>query len=102
MPDTPHEEEHHLTVRVGTREIYDAVQMLRGDLTRLIDSVTGISATLNDHEERLRAAEVVLAETRDHEPRLTSAERALATIKYGWPASIILGVAGTIATALLK
>jgi len=91
---TPHDDvsvrvsgegETHLTLHIGAREVYDAVQMLRADVARAVDTVTGIAATLQDHEDRLRAN-----------------ERTLARIKYGWPVTLVLGLAGTIATALLK
>jgi len=79
------EGETHLTLHIGAREVYDAVQMLRADVARAVESVTGLADTLRDHEDRLRAN-----------------ERTLARLKYGWPVTLILGLAGTIATALLR
>jgi len=81
---TPHDDDQ-ITVRVGTKEIYDAIIMVRADLTRVVDSVSGIGDTLKDHEERIRTS-----------------ERRISRIMYGMPVTIVCAALGTVVTALLK
>lgn len=53
--ETPHDEE--LTVRVGTKDIYDAIIGAVVRLDAIADSVNGVNETLRDHETRIRSLE---------------------------------------------
>ncbi|MFM9649962.1 hypothetical protein ACKI1S_27915 [Streptomyces galilaeus] len=45
------------TVTIGAREIYDELVAMRDDVRSSGQALTAVSATLTDHEDRLRSVE---------------------------------------------
>lgn len=57
---------------IGPREIYEQLTMMRSALERLVTQSESVTATIADHETRLRTVE----RDDDHEQRLRHLERA--------------------------